>query len=944
VAVFSRLLTSSPVATEPARAGAPVRPLSPVVPAPAPPPAGEGRPTRFGWRTAVLLYAGFAAGVAIATWPLVLDPGHLWPAHHDPRFFTWVMASTARRLLTAPFALFHGNSLYPYGESLAFSETLLTPSLLGLPGFLWGNPVLTYNLLLLLLWPLNGLAMAWVGHRLTGSWPAACLAGSVFCLSPYFTEYHVEFQMLLAGILPVALLAWVRWLETQERGWLALAMAGLAVQGLTTWYYTIILGLGLVTLTIGFLCLRWRGWRWGADLAALAVAAALVGAVLLPFALPYLVVHRELGFERGVGETAAHSADLLTFLEPGDRSLFYHYSITGHAAETSTFAGFVVLALALVSAVWLRRDDPVPPRVARVGRVLLAALLGCLAVVVILVAFQPERRRIGPLIVHLRPAEFLDLAVLTGLGLLLVRGFTAWRGGASRRLGEGDWVRLLALVVGVNVILALGPMIHVARESVGPGPYLSLYPALFPLHVVRITTRFGVMALAGLALLAALGLRAVEARLRGRPVARAVVVAVVFLVLGLEYAVRPVEYEPVTWTGRPVDLALRADPADVAVLEWPTNVDDTDGDAMFRSLVHRKRVVNGVSGFVPATIGELSDLLTRPGTPYPIPEAQAALRRIYPLRYLVARLADPALPPRWRSVWRALPEKTPPVLRFRGRFGDDDLYEVIPLPDRGVRLERWVSYEFLQGHPALRVAVRPLAADAGLAQWVDLRFNDRLLRRLPLQAATTTALALPEPYTRAAPNVVALQYGYARPEGFRGPAYRIGGTGVVSPGDLRVLSVGQPQGSASSIQLNGVELAPDRRGYNLVALDGAGALVGAEVFDTFAATAEAHRLATWVARLPPGTIVAGAVRDESSGQLTAEAVAALRTLGATGDMRERFREAHAFVGVKGAAPGSAVEALGPRPIELRIGRVEWVAGREDTRLGFELTDFELTPR
>jgi hypothetical protein len=159
-----------------------------------------------------------------------------------------------------------------------------------------------------------------------------------------------------------------------------------------------------------------------------------------------------------------------------------------------------------------------------------------------------------------------------------------------------------------------------------------------------------------------------------------------------------------------------------------------------------------------------------------------------------------------------------------------------------------------------------------------------------------------------------------------------------------VLSVGQPQGSASSIQLNGVELAPDRRGYNLVALDGSGALVGAEVFDTFAATAEAHRLATWVARLPPGTIVAGAVRDESSGQLTAEAVAALRTLGATGDMRERFREAHAFVGVKGAAPGSAVEALGPRPIELRIGRVEWVAGREDTRLGFELTDFELTPR
>ncbi len=120
------------------------------------------------------------------------------------------------------------------------------------------------------------------------------------------------------------------------------------------------------------------------------------------------------------------------------------------------------------------------------------------------------------------------------------------------------------------------------------------------------------------------------------------------------------------------------------------------------------------------------------------------------------------------------------------------------------------------------------------------------------------------------------------------------------------------RGRASAIELDGVNLSPDRRGYNLVALDPAGRLLRASALDTFRASRSARRLAAWVAALPAGTIVAGAVRDEASGQLAEEAVQALRTLGVAGDLRSRFREAHACVGVKGATPGSALEALGSR--------------------------------
>lgn len=868
------------------------------------------------------------------TWPLALAPAHLWPPHHDARVFTWIMASMARRLLTEPWALFHGNAFYPFGESLAFSEPLVIPSLLGLPGFVWGNPVLTYNLLLLALWPLNGVAMAWVAHRLTESRPAAWLAGAVFCLSPYFTEYYLEFQMLLAALLPVVVYAWVRWLETQEPRWLALALGGLTVQGLTTWYYTVIVGLALVTLALGFLCLRWRGWVWRRNLVALAVGGLGVAAVLLPIALPYVTAHRELGFDRDIRETSTHYADLFTFVEPASRSLLARLNplpLSGGIAETSSFAGFTVLVLAAASLAWLRTETPAATPGIRLRRLALAALVAALPVLAWAMAV-PHGLRLGPLRLRPRAGVLLDAAVILGFAVLLLRGWAAARGAEPRQLGRGDWVRLLLLLTGICAILALGPVIHVGRREVSPGPYLLLYEVLLPLQAIRVTTRFAVITTAGLALLAALGLAAVEARLRTRSEARRLVLVALFLALGCEYAVRPAEYEQVTAAPRAVDAALRADIADVAILEWPAHWAAADADAMVRSLYHAKRLVNGLSGFAPDFLGELSRLLTTPGPPFPVPEAQAVLRRVYPLRYLVVRLADPETSPEWRPVWLALRRAPPSVLRFLGTYGDEDLYEVVPLPERGVWIERWASYDFVRGHSVARLTVRPLAASVELEQWANILFNGRSVQRVPLDAAATVTVTLAPPFHRAAPNVVTVSYGYRRPPAAFDARYRIGATGVTSPGDLRVRSAGQPYGDVGSIEVNGNELAPRRRGYNLVALDPGGRLRGAEAFDTFFDPEAAARLAAWVAALPAGTIVGGAVRDEGSGRLTAAAVGALGTLGVAGDLRGRFRESHAFVGVKGAPPGTALEAMGPRALRLVVGQAV---------PGLELTAFAL---
>jgi hypothetical protein len=166
---------------------------------------------------------------------------------------------------------------------------------------------------------------------------------------------------------------------------------------------------------------------------------------------------------------------------------------------------------------------------------------------------------------------------------------------------------------------------------------------------------------------------------------------------------------------------------------------------------------------------------------------------------------------------------------------------------------------------------------------------------------------------------------------------------VSSPGQLRVVSAGRLHGNVGSFELEGIQLAPDRRGYNLVALERDGRLLAAKAFDTFSDAEAAAQLAAWIHALPGGTIVAGAVRDEASGRLDEFAVRALATLGVRGDLRGRFREAHAFVGVKGAVPGSALEALGPRSIELRVGPIELSGGQPASVVGFEPTEFTLGP-
>jgi hypothetical protein len=872
-------------------------------------------------------FALLLGAVVLYSWPLVTDLAHYYPNNPDARVLTWAMVTAFRNLTTQPGDLMQGNAFYPVGLALTFSEPLFTPALVTGPiNLATGNPVLAYNVALVLFWALSGWAMYAVAIRLTGDRTAAFVGAAVFTLCPYRTEMYIEFNMEMTFGIPLVFYGLVRFLESQRPRDLALFCLAFWLQAISVLYYAVILSLGLVVVALQYVALRWSGWRARTPLVA-AIGGLALALAVTPVLWPFTVTRRELGFQRSLSEVQDRSAEVLSYVEMRPNWL-YHVKPRGYYYETTLFMGLVALALAALGLLWLWRGRPAtrgwPERA--VSLALAGGFVLALIVVLIGAWAEPPPRRL--------PFTAVGIALL---GLLLVRGavdgWRRWREGlVDRRLGPRDWVWLLLPLAIVAFLLSLGPVVNVAGRPVGPGLYAWLQPYVMPLQALRAANRIGVLVVFAVSLLAAFGVTWLRARLPRRAFVPAV--SVIGALLALEYATFPLAYGRVPALRRPVDQVLRDAPPDSVVLEWPAYAPMTDSDAMLRSIGHGKRVVNGYSGFVPRLHARVSEFLTDPGPPFPTPTAAAYLRRIYPLDFLVVRLTDPELTPSWRETWEALRQAPPPFLRFRGSYGDEDLWELAMPPERTTGALRWVSYEFVQEHPVLRATLRPLADDPGVEQSALVSFNGRMLGERRIDRGEDVTATLPPPYHQAALNVVALDFRYRRPPAALGDRYRIGATGVLSPGDLRVQSAGQPYGESASIVFNGVELAPNSRGYNLVALAPDGTVREATVFDTFLDPSAAARLAALIRKLPDGTLVVGAVRDEASKSLTGEAVAALRSLGVAGDLRGRFRESHAFVGVKGAAPGAAIEELGPRALGVTVGQPL-------ATVGFELRTFAL---
>lgn len=148
----------------------------------------------------------------------------------------------------------------------------------------------------------------------------------------------------------------------------------------------------------------------------------------------------------------------------------------------------------------------------------------------------------------------------------------------------------------------------------------------------------------------------------------------------------------------------------------------------------------------------------------------------------------------------------------------------------------------------------------------------------------------------------------------------VGETGVRSPVNILVQSGGgEGLRRQAHIVVEGRDWGGARRGMHVALVDpDAGQVTVSSVFDVWRSEAEADRLTRFLQDVLPGTIAAFAVYDDASAHLDRELEEALRGFGIERrTLVDRVpaiygrRFSFAAIGVKGAGPGSALQAWSP---------------------------------
>jgi hypothetical protein len=575
--------------------------------------------------------AAYLVLALVATWPLARGLGRDVPADlGDPLFVMWVLAWDCEQLLAilgGDFSRFAGffdaNIFYPAPLTLAYSEHFIAQAVQILPVWaITGNPILCYNLLYLTTFVLAGLGAYLFVRELTGNPRAAFVAGCLFAFAPYRFPQSSHLQVLSSQWMPFALYGFRRYFDSagtadspRGRQWRPLlgGSAALVAQNLSCTYYLMYFSpfaAGYVLWEIW----RRRVWRQRTLWLQLSLAAAIVVVLTAPLLLPYAMVQEQLHIARGRGELSVYAADVYSYFTAvreqvvwGDIARVYPKS------EGDLFPGVVTVLLAVIGiATWRRDASTITLPVSRFAWTLIViATLHLVAGAAVLL----YRRLTWDLGLFQLRVTNIDQLLFRALVLIAIAAIVS--AGVRVRLAAFLRARgffVLALVLAVWLSLGVAPQ-ALGRPLNLTGLYALLYEHVPGFDGLRVPARFGMIVVLMLAVLGGYGAVAIT---RWRWATPALVVVTYTLLL--EGVVRPF---PINGMGTLRDYATpearvyrparapavyhRLAQEDAVVLaELPLGQPDYDIRAMFYSIVHHGRLLNGYSGFFPPHYGLLA--------------------------------------------------------------------------------------------------------------------------------------------------------------------------------------------------------------------------------------------------------------------------------------------------------------------------------------------------
>lgn len=329
-------------------------------------------PSHSRWTRDLIPLLSYILCSLLFTYPLVLRlsthvPGE---ATGDIPVYIWNLWWVRESLLAGISPLSSDFIFAPQSVSLAFHPLVFVKAFLALPLLSLVSAWTAYNLLVLFTFSAAGYAMHLLARQLTGSAPAAWIAGLVYGFSPFMLargQGHLNY--LSSEWMPLYILCLLRLLATGRRRWAVGAGIFLLLTAYCEYYYLIYLTL------FTFLYLAYRAWRAPADILDRCFLTnfglmGLIAAIGFSPILWALFRLRESSYLYGGWSGSAKlGTDLLAFVAPPPGSLLYgdvcqalyRKFSGGNAMEGTVFVGYVVLGL-VAWAIWrLRQEEAVRP-------------------------------------------------------------------------------------------------------------------------------------------------------------------------------------------------------------------------------------------------------------------------------------------------------------------------------------------------------------------------------------------------------------------------------------------------------------------------------------------------------------------------------------------------------------------------------------------------------
>jgi len=591
----------------------------------------------------------------ILTYPLIFNLTTAVPNDiGDPLLNTWLLAWDTHALLTDPLNLFNANIFYPLSNTLAYSEHLFSTALLALPWqVLFGEPVLAYNLSLLLSFPLAAfgmylLALRWTHHR-----GAAFIAGLIFAFNPYRFASIAHLQLLTFQWLPYAVLCLDLLLVKQGLGvrdqgvertrvLKPALLAALAIffllQVLASWYlalYTVLV-LGIYLLAV----LVTRRVH-PTQLIPILVTLLLATLLTLPFILPYLSLVDELRESRPLSLALSLAAAPTDYFAAASLNRIFgpltepFRARPGFVEEHTLFLGVIV------------------------GLLVLVGFIGGVRCQVSGVKCQVSSAR----------CQVPGVKCQVSSARCQVPGVKCW-------LPRYAFYALVVVLV-FSFILTFSM------------PYAMLATIFPPATVVRVPSRWIIPGLFALSGLAAFGVVYLTQH-ASRPTKYAIL-ATISLLLIIESFSIPLPLAPVdnNQTLNPAYHWLATQPGDVALVELPMHSapapEYPEVKRMVASTLGWWHLVNGYSGYTPPRQPELARNLKNFPDDNSIQTLQTFVDptdssfRLPPSSFFV--LLHPGDAPldrtQWETTGRWLAERNPALYPI-GEFQGDYLYQVLP--------------------------------------------------------------------------------------------------------------------------------------------------------------------------------------------------------------------------------------------------------------------------